>query len=249
MVQKQRVVKGYGFAEGSNELAQGTREGWRGEDKGVEWTEAGWSHAHTGEVWRGIADAIASPLRAQLYSPDINKGKWSTIKWLHCSEMKLKCNCTKQWKNMSVTMAWNKCTASRMGGNDKVTQKPLADGAALIRIPVWLGLKVRAQGHIVQSGKGVAATPYTYMRCCPTWDKMKLVCQMQINVPEALEMKLRQGSALGIVPGHSPPPLQCQHVAGSPRVHLGCTAGAALLHASLILSTFQQRVSLSTVSV
>ena len=68
---------------------------------------------------------------------------------------------------------------------------------------------------------------------------MKLVYHMQINVPEALEMKLRQGSALGVVPGHSPPPLQRQHVAGSPRVHLGCTTGAALLRASLVLPTFQ----------
>ena len=201
---KLHLVKGYRFAKRLDKLVQGMQEGQQGKNKCVECMEAGWSYTHTGKVQRGITGGIASLLRVQLYSPDVNKGKWSTIKWLHCNEIKLKCNHTKQWKNMNVAMAWNKCAALRMGGNDKVTQKPSADGAALIRIPVWLGLKVRAQGYIVQSGKGVAATSYIYIQHCPTWDKMKLVYQMQINVPEALEMKPRQRSTLGIVPSHFP---------------------------------------------
>jgi len=32
---------------------------------------------------------------------------------------------------------------------------------------------------------------------------------IKCNVPEALEIKLRQGSALGVIPGHYPPPPAC----------------------------------------
>ena len=77
-------------------------------------------------------------------------------------------------------------------------------------------------------------------------NEMKLVysnCHDQENVPEALEIKVRQGAALGVAPGRCAPPaplpMQCKRTLGSARVHLGHASSAGLLHASLVTLKFQ----------
>jgi len=57
-------------------------------------------------------------------------------------------------------------------------------------------------------------------------------------------MKVRQGAALGVAPGHCTPPallpMQRKHTSGSARVHLGRVSSAGSLCASLVTLKFQQ---------
>ena len=80
----------------------------------------------------------------------------------------------------------------------------------------------------------------------PTWEQNEISiikCHDQENVPEALEIKVRQGAALSVAPGHCAPPahlpMQRKRTSGSARVHLGRTSSAGSLRASLVTLKFQ----------